>query len=47
MREVLVYRKVEMESATFIHALIRLDCKHKVQDVVRVREFRLPCLARL
>lgn len=47
MREVLVYRKVEVESATLVHALIRLDRKYEVQNVVRVREFRLPCLAGL
>ena len=47
MREVLVYRKVKVEPAALIHALVRLDRKYEVQDVVRVWEFRFPCLARL
>jgi len=36
MGEVLVDGKVEVEYASFIHSLIRLDCESEVQDVVRV-----------
>lgn len=41
MREVLVNTEVEMERATLVHALVGLDRKRKVEDIVGVREMHL------
>lgn len=34
--KVLVDGKIEVEYASFVHSLIRLDCEGEVEDVVRV-----------
>lgn len=47
MREVLVDSEGEVEAAPFVHALIRVDRKSKVEDVVWVGELGVPCSARL
>jgi hypothetical protein len=41
MREVLVNTEIEMERATLVHALVGLDRKRKVEDIVRIREIHL------
>jgi hypothetical protein len=45
VREILVDGKREVESTSFIHALIGLDCQNEVENVVRVWKFGAPCLA--
>jgi len=44
--EVLVHREAEVEHATFVHALVRLDGQGEVEDVVGVREGHFHCLAK-
>jgi hypothetical protein len=38
MGEALTDREREVESATFVHAFIRLDCEREVERIVRVGE---------
>lgn len=45
MRKVLVHGEGEDERTPLIHALVRLDRKREVQDVVRVREGHFHCAA--
>jgi hypothetical protein len=45
MREVLVDCKCEYKTATFVHALIRLDRKRKIEDIVRIWKGCLHCAA--
>lgn len=47
MREVLVDSEGEVEAAPLVHALIRVDRKSKVEDVVWVGELGVPSSARL
>lgn len=35
---IVVHNECEDEAATFVHALVWLDCKGKVEDIVRIRE---------
>ena len=46
MREVLVDGEGEVESATFVHSLVRLDRQDKVEDVVGVWKMHLHCAAK-
>ena len=36
---------VEMEDASFVHALVRLHSENEVESIVWVREIEVPCLA--
>ena len=38
MREILVDCKAKVEAPAFVHSLVRIDGKRKVEDVVRVGE---------
>ena len=41
VREVLVDCECEDKAAALVHALVRLDRKGKVEDIIRVRKGRL------
>lgn len=44
--EILVDGEAELERATFVHALVRVDGEDEVEEIVRVRECRLHCLSK-
>jgi hypothetical protein len=41
VREVLVDCECEQKAAALVHALVRLDRKGKIEDIIRVRKGRL------